>query len=80
MSSSSEVPVVNLDVIVEDLGTPADLALRGSARVDADKVLAVLFSVFKLKRPHPSFSPCKQITVPYRRCDEICRVVQKSQL
>jgi hypothetical protein len=65
MSSSSEVPVVNLDVIVENLGTLADLAIRRSARFDTDKVLAVLFRVFKLKRPHPSFSPCTQLTVPY---------------
>jgi hypothetical protein len=41
MSSSLEVLVVNFDFIGENLGTLADGATRGSARLDTDKVLAV---------------------------------------
>jgi hypothetical protein len=37
----SEVPVVNLDFILANLGTLADLALLGAARIDAYDVLAV---------------------------------------
>jgi hypothetical protein len=68
VSRIPEVPVVNLTIVVINLNTLADLAIRGSARADADDVLAVFleggFVVLKLNRPRPSHSPCTQITVP----------------